>query len=298
MKALKLKTLENIFAYIFLLPALVLLSIWVLLPLLQTFWYSLLHIDLLRFSQKSFVGIKNYIELFRDFEFNRSVKVSIIFVSIVVPIQCVLALIVSVLLEKVSHKSKSFCRTVYFIPYIISPVAITIIFMKLFTKDGLLSKFFSWFGIPNTTWYTNLDLALLFLAFIYIWMSLGFYIVLFSVGLNTIPLELYDAAKVDGANSFQTFFYVVLPVLKPFIFLVLSTSIISAFQVFDQAYVLARGASLGSPAGATMTLPVFIYAQAFRYNNISYGASAAIVLLMLVLIITILLRTRFREEKA
>lgn len=286
---------EQISSYILLIPTLILLGVMVLYPLIQTAIFSLYRIDLLKFSERTFIGLKNYIELFKDSEFIRSLTTSIIFTIVVVPIQCILAFLIAILLEN-TFKFRGLFRTIFFIPYITSTVATAIIFMKLFTQDGLLSKFFSFFGLPNTTWYTNLDLALPFLAFIYIWTTLGFYIVLFSTGLNTIPEELYDAAKIDGANNVQTIRFITIPVLKPFIFLILSTAIISAFQVFDQAYVLARGASLGSPAGATMTLPVFVYAQAFRYNRVDHGAAAAMILLLLVLTITMVLRGRFSED--
>lgn len=292
---LKNRIMEIIYSYCFLLPALLLIIASIIYPLLQSFLMSFQNINLLNIDQRNYVGFNNYYQLLNDPQFNRSLRTTIIFVTIVVPIQSAIALILATLLNQIV-RLKAFFRTIYFIPYVTSTVAVTVVFMRLFTRGGILTNFFTKFGIPNVTWFANMSLALPFLSIIYVWMNVGFYTLLFLTGLQTIPAELYEAAAIDGANFFQKFRNITIPMLRPFTLLVLATGIISAFQIFDQAYVLSRGGTLGSPAGATMTMVVYIYAQAFRYNNLGYGNAAAVLLFFIVLGITLLLRRGFKEE--
>lgn len=286
---------EIIASYGFLLPALIFITAWIIYPLLQSFLMSFQDVDLLNFSQRKFIGFENYSQLFQDPRFVRSLKTTVIFVAVVVPIQSGFALIIATLLNQI-NRLKTFFRTIFFIPYVISTVAVTVVFMRLFTKGGILTELFAKFGLPDVTWFANMNLALPFLSIIYLWMNFGFYTLLFLTGLQTVPSEVYEAAAIDGANVFRRFWNITIPMLRPFTLLVLATGIISAFQIFDQAYVLSRGGTLGSPAGATMTMVVFIYAQAFRYNNLGYGNAAAILLLVIVLGVTLLLRKGFKEE--
>jgi multiple sugar transport system permease protein len=289
------KLQEALTAYVFLMPALVFIGLWIIYPLFQAFLMSFQELNLLNFSQRTFVGMENYRGLFEDPVFMESLRTTLIFALVVVPIQSIVALVIATVLHRLP-RCKTLFRTIFFTPYVTSTVAVTVVFMRLFVRNGILSDFLQLLGFPNVTWFANVDLALPFLSIIYVWMNFGFYTVLFLTGLQTIPTEVYDAAAVDGAHGFQLFWNIIIPMLRPFLFLVLTTGIISAFQVFDQAYVLSRGGSLGSPAGATMTLVVFIYAQAFRYNRFGYGAAASVILLLIVSLVTVLLRTIFQDE--
>jgi multiple sugar transport system permease protein len=290
------RTMKTILtAYLFLLPALFLLGVWQIYPLVQTFIMSFQEVNFFDFSNPTFVGLDNYRELLQDRDFGWALKTTVIFVCLVVPVQTCLSFLLAVLLNSL-NKGKSLFRTAFFIPYVTSTVAVTVVFMRLFTKDGGLTELFHALGLPNVSWFSDVDLALPFLALVYIWMNFGFFVILFLSGLQTVPKEVYDAAVIDGAGRAKVLRYITLPLVKPFVFLVLVTGIINAFQMFDQAFVISRGGSLGSPAGATMTLVIFIYSEAFRNNNMGYASAASVMLLLIVVVVTALLRINFKDD--
>jgi multiple sugar transport system permease protein len=146
------------------------------------------------------------------------------------------------------------------------------------------------------SWFADVHLALVFLASIYVWMNLGLYMVIFLSGLQTVPAELYEAARVDGASAMHELLFITIPSLRPFVLFVVISGMIGAFQVFDQAYVIAGGTVLGGPAGATSTIVIFIFAQAFRYNKLGPASAAAVLFLVVVSLATLVLRRVFREE--
>lgn len=289
------KFYSKIVAYLFVFPAFFVIAAVIIYPIIQSFVMSFQQIDLLNYSQREFVGLRNYIEIFKSPTFTRSLKLTLMFVAVVVPIQSFISLMISILLHRIK-KGKTFFRAGLFVPYITSTVAVTMVFMRLFTKNGPLTLLFTKLGFANVTWFANMKLAFPFLSTLYIWKNFGFYVLLFMNGLNTISPELYEAAEMDGANGLRKFYHITLPMLRPFLLLVFITEMIDAFKVFDEIYVLSRGGSLGSPAGSMLTLVAYIYAQAFRYNNLGYGAASSVVLLVFVWLVTTVLRRSFSDE--
>lgn len=276
-------------AWAMLAPALILLIWWFGQPIVQSVILSFQQVAKFNFDQRSFVGLQNFQQLTSDPAFARSLGITATFVLGVVPAQTILALVVAAVLQSI-RRAKGALRTAYFVPYMTSTVAITTIFMQLFVKGGLASTGLAIFGLPNETWYANPNLSLAFLVVVYVYMFVGLYIVIFSGGMETIPRDLYEAASVDGAGPLRQFWSITLPGLRPFTFFVVLTGIIQAIQVFDQAYVISGGTVLGSPAGATSTIVIFIYEQAFRLSNIGYASAATVVLLVLVIVIGVVSR--------
>jgi multiple sugar transport system permease protein len=276
-------TPETRAGWLMLAPAAVLLIWWFVVPIVQSIVLSVQQVGKFDFDQRSFVGLQNFTQLFADPAFSSSLGITAIFVIGVVPAQTILALVVAATLHGVGN-GKSALRTAYFVPYMTSTVAITTIFMQLFVKGGLVSTVVSLLGVPNATWYATPSLALPFLVVVYVYMFVGLYIVIFAGGIETIPQDLYEAASMDGAGVLRKFWSVTLPGLRPFTVFAVITGIIQAIQVFDQAYVIAGGTVLGSPAGATSTIVIFIYQQAFRLSNIGYASAATVVLLLIVIV--------------
>jgi multiple sugar transport system permease protein len=270
-------------AWLMLAPALVLLAWWCASPIVQSVILSFQSVGKYDLSQRGFVGLDNYTQLFSDPAFGSSVGITVTFVLGVVPAQTVLALLVAATLHGATRGKPAF-RTAFFVPYMTSTVAITTIFMQLFVKSGPITSILALFGLPNTTWYADPSLALAFLVIIYVYMFVGLYIVIFAGGIETVPAELYEAASMDGAGAFRRFWTVTLPGIRPFAVFVLVAGVIQAVQVFDQAYVISGGTVLGSPAGATSTLVIFIYQHAFRLSNIGYASAATVVLLLIVVL--------------
>lgn len=280
---------DNPAAWLMLAPAIALLIWWYAFPIVQSVVLSFQHVGQFDFNQRSFAGLQNFQQLFSDPAFRKSAGITAAFVAGVVPAQTVLALVIAAMLHSISRAKGAF-RTAYFVPYMTSTIAITTIFMQLFVKGGIAATALSVVGIPNETWYASTHLALAFLVIVYVYMFVGLYIVIFTGGMETIPKDLYEAASIDGAGPFRQFWAVTLPGVRPFMVFVLLTGIIQAIQIFDQAYVIAGGTVLGSPAGATSTIVIFIYQQAFRLLNIGYASAATVVLLVCMIVLGVLSR--------
>ena len=284
-------------AYVLLAPAAALLGVWFIYPIIDTVVLSFQQVNLFHFSERTYVGLTNFHQLWADPAFHHSLFITMIFVLLVVPAQTVLALLFAAVLQSVGG-GKSFFRTAVFLPYMTSTVAVTTVFMKLFVEGGPLAASISRvFGVPDTTWYAEPSYALPFLVIVYVYMYIGLYVIVFVGGIENVPVELHEAAKVDGAGTFQRFRFVTVPGVRPYVLFVIVAGFIQAVQIFDQAYVIAsNGAILGSPAGATATLVIFLYQQAFRLNNLGYGSAAAVVLLAIVFAGTVLTRRLLPER--
>jgi multiple sugar transport system permease protein len=282
-------------AYVLLAPALALLAAWFLYPIVSSFLLSVQSVNVFHYSQRAWVGLANFRQLLSDPVFRSTIRITLTFVLIVVPAQTVLALIAAVLLQGLRRLS-TFYRTALFVPYVTSTVAVTAVFMNLFTVHSALPAAFARLGLPDVSWFADVHLALPFLAMIYVWMNLGLYMVIFLSGLQTVPPELYEAARVDGAGAAHELLFITIPSLRPFLLFVVISGMIGAFQIFDQAYVISGGTVLGGPAGATSTFVIFIFAQAFRYNKLGIASAAAVLFLVVVSLATLVTRLVFREE--
>lgn len=280
---------ENAAAWAMLAPAVVLLAWWFVIPIVQSIVLSFQRVSKFHFNERTFIGLDNYTQLFADPAFRSSLGITATFVVLVVPAQTVLALLVASLLQSVSRGRTAF-RTAAFVPYMTSTVAITTIFMQLFVAHGPVTSVLARLGAPDVTWYATPSTALLFLVLVYVYMFVGLYVVIFVGGMESIPASLYEAATMDGAGAVRRFWHITVPGLRPFTAFVLLSGFIQAVQVFDQAYVITGGTTLGSPAGATSTIVIFIYQQAFRLNKVGYGSAATVVLLLAIIVAGVLSR--------
>jgi multiple sugar transport system permease protein len=294
-KGLKAKHSEWLTGYLFVAPILILMAVWFYYPVISTFRFSLTDANLLNLDRAKFIGLKNYFDVLKDDSFWGSLKISAQLTIIAVPIQSFIALIIAVNLNKII-KGKAFFRTLYYMPYITSTIAVTTVFMFLFVENGLATKLFTLIGLPNVTWHSDMKMALPFLAVICIWTYIGFYVVVFLSGLQTIPNEIYEACDVDGANSFQKFWRITVPMLRPTTFLVILSGVIFVLQFFDQPYALARGGSLGYPAGATSTATIFFYSEAFKFYKAGYGSASAFIVFLIIMAVTVIQKVFLDKE--
>ncbi len=295
-RAHNLKRESNAAAFLFLAPCVCMLCIWFVYPMLQAFLISFQDFNYMFKDRAVFVGLGNYIALFKDPDFYKAFSHSILFVIFVVPIQSFISLLLAVLINS-KLRARGFFRTAFYTPYVLSAVAVATVFMYFFVKDGFMAKLLSIFGIPNVTWYANVNLAMPFIAIMYIWQMVGFYMIYYLSGLQTISPQIYEAAQIDGANKVQTFFKITIPNLKPTTFLVMTYGTIQAFQLFDQISVItASNGGLGSPAGATSTLLTYFYTYSFKYYKMGYGSAVAVVLFCVIMLISVLQRKLTRLE--
>lgn len=293
---MRLASSSKFVGYLFVAPILIFMGIWFYYPLIQSFVYSFQDISFLNPDAAKFIGLQNYTEMLKDSDFWGALKNSAIITAVAVPLQSVIALLIAVGLNKITRLKTTF-RTLFYLPYITSTVAVTTVFMYLFMQqDGIATKFFTLFGMEDVSWYASTKYALPFLILITVWTYVGFYVVVYLGGLQNIPYDIYESGMVDGANAWQRLRYITIPMLKPTTFLVLTSGLIYAMQLFDQPYALARNGSLGSPAGATSTIVIYFYSQAFSFNRAGYGSAAAFIIFALIILLTIIQKRFVKED--
>ncbi len=243
------------------------------------------------FKQMNFVGFQNYIDMFSDGYFTVSLKNNILFTLITVPLTLVVSLLLAVGVNSVRAGSKVF-RMLFFFPYITSMVAVGIIWTLLFNpKVGPINNMLRAVGIANPPgWLLSTTWALPAIMIVQIWKMSGYYMIIFLAGLQGIPTQLYEAAKIDGANKLQLFFNITLPMLSPTTFLVMILLVINSFQVFDLVSIMTEG----GPGRATNVLVYRIYQEGFKYNHFGYASAEAYFLFAIILVVTII---QFRGQK-
>lgn len=277
----KLRKQEAIAGWIFVLPAVAFWLIWFLYPAIKAICISFYQYNYATPETNAFIGLDNYIRLFHDPKFFTAMGHSFLMVLIIVPLQTLISFAIAVLLNG-KIRCKGFFRSSCYIPYVISAVAVTIFFMYFFVKDGPATKFFSLLGLENVSWFASTKYALAFLIIVYVWQEVGFYMVIFIGGLQEVPAELYEAAKVDGAGAWQRLIKITVPLIKNTTYLVLTFGMINALQIFDQIAAMSKQSPLGSPSGTTSTLVTFLYQQSFSYMDMGYGSAAAVILFLII----------------
>ena len=282
---------------LFVTPFVALWIIWFFIPLIESFLRSFQDANFITLETASFIGLDNYFTLFEDRDFFRAITNSLLLVAVAVPVQTIMALLFAMALNR-EIPGKGFFRTLYFLPYVTSPIAVATVFMILFTQGNFFSVLMSYLGFPDTTWTANLTLALPFVMILYVWQQVGFFMVIYLAGLQGIPRELYEACQVDGANALQKFLNVTVPVLRPVTSFVVTVGIIYAFQIFDQVAAISRYGQLGSPAGRTSTLISYFIQVGIREMEIGLGSASIVVFFLLILGVTMIQRRLLKERDA
>ena len=295
-RRMRVQTKRYLFCYIGLLPV-VLLFVWLRInPLISTIKLSFYDWNLIK-AFKPFVGLKNYLRLFDDRLFVLALRNTAFFAFATVFVGIVLSLALAVALNKPS-KMSGFYQTVYFLPVITPMVPVSVVWKWIYDPGyGLLNYFLSFLGIKPVGWLMYPNIALISIIIMCIWKALGYNMIMFLVGLKNIPNQYYEAAAIDGANGWEIFLNITLPLLKPIIMYVFVTSTIEGFNIFTPVYVMTTG-SQGAPGNAVRTLVFNIYEEGFRYFKMGYASSQAVVLLLIVLGLTLMQLKVFSGEDA
>ncbi len=228
-------------------------------------------------------GLENYRAVFSDGLFWRSFSNTIFFVVGTVPPTAVLSLLLALLIER-AGRFRGFLRTGYFVPSVVSLAVISLVFKYVYSKQGMLNLVLGLFGAEGQKWLLNPRLALPSIMVMDIWASIGYYAIFYLAALQTVPRELYDAARVDGAGSWSTFRSVTLPWIRPVIVFVVVVNTIRAFQVFVEVVIMTRG----GPMGSTMTLVYYMYEKAFHHVDIGAASSVAFIVFILITLFALL----------
>ena len=265
--------------YLFLLPALVLLTIFVFYPIGAVLYYSLTDYDIVR--PPVFVGLKNFIALLDDDVFRLALLHSFIYL-IVTPILIILSIILAIVVNR-RLRGIQIYRALYFVPAVSGSIAIGLSWRWLFDRSGFINSVLQSWGVIDTPiqWLSTPSLVLPIAMLLTIWAGIGYYSVIFLAGLQNVPEELYDAARIDGCNDFQKHRYVSIPALRPQIVFVAVISSLAALKVFDEIYVLTNRTGGVLHSGTTMVF--YLWEQAFGRSNAGYASAIAIVLLVITL---------------
>jgi ABC-type sugar transport system permease subunit len=277
---------RNAWAYVFISPFYILYAVFGMFPLIYGLWLSFHEWD--GISPMEWVGLENYTTLLVDDIWWKTIYNTIwLFFGATVP-QLTLALILAFIINSAYIKGKDFFRAAYFMPIVASAVAVALIFTYLFgTKYGLLNYGLSFFGIEPIDWLGSSTWLKPSIALVTIWQWTGYSMIIFLAGLQSINQELYEAAKVDGAQTRDVFRHITLPLLRPVILFQVILSIIGAMQTFDIPVMLAGGTQSSAPGGtdrAGLVSAVLVYWTAFKYTEFGYAAAMAFVLFILILI--------------
>lgn len=272
---------EETLFLLFILPNLLLFSIFTYWPLLYNVYLSMVQWDFLS-PDKRFVGLDNYRFLANSDEFWGVMRSTAIYTVGAVGGAVVLGLLAALLLNE-KLRFRTGVRAMIFAPTLLSGVAISIVWFYIFDpRVGLFREILSWIGVTSPPWLGDPNWALVSVIIVYVWKNLGFAAVIYLAGLQAIPRDLYEAAKVDGSNALQRFRDVTWPQLGSIHFFVMVTSILGTLQSFD----IIRTLTEGGPVNATTNLIYFTYEQSFINNNAGRGASSAMVLFIVMLVIT------------
>lgn len=271
---------EAFCGWLFIGPALIGFSLFYLLPTLRAFYIGLTSWNLL--SPARFVGLANYRQLIADHRFWDSIGVTVLYVVYNIPIQTGLALLLAVLLDRFGRSLV--VRSAVLLPFLISNVIAALIWSWLLDPVlGYGNSLFAALGLGRHAFFSDASLALPAIAAINIWRNVGFNALLFYTGLQAIPRHLYEAAYLEGANAWQVFRLVTLPLLRPIIVFVLVTSVIGSFQIFDTIAVTTQG----GPGSSTRTIMWYIYQNAFGSLRMGYASAMSCVLFVGLVIVTL-----------
>jgi len=235
-------------------------------------------------SPMEYIGLNNYIRLFKDEVFFRSLINTLIFLVIHIPLQIIVALFLAVILNQ-NIKFRGFFRAAFFLPVIVSGVVVTILWQQLYGFDtGLLNRLLVSIGLGKVGWLTDPNIAMPSIALMATWKNVGLYIVLFLVGLQTVPTQYYEAADIEGASRWQKFYKITLPMINPTIFLVVILSTIGGFSLFIEPYVMTGG----GPLNSTISAVLYIYKQGFFYYHMGYSATLGLFFALIIMAVVVI----------
>ena len=278
-------------AILMLLPALVLILVFLIVPIVLTFILAFTNARLISPEPARFIGVDNFVRLFGSDTFWASLRNTVIFAVVIVPFQSALALVLAFLVNT-KTRGTNFFRTVYFLPVVTSIVVVSMLWLFLYQPNGLINALLAKIGIQGPDWLGNPNTALLAIIFMSAWQAVGFHMVIWLSGLQTIPGELYEAADLDGANTWQKFAHVTWPGLRQTRTFILITITISAFALFSQVNLMTDG----GPLDATTTLVYQAVRTGFQQQQTGYASAISLVFFVLVLAVSLIQRYLTRDK--
>ncbi len=283
LRGVTLRTRRTLTTYSFLLVPLLFFVCIRIAPMIYAFAMS--------FTEQNESGftLSNYQQLIHDGTFWRAALNTLLYVVITVPLQMAIGLCIALAVERV-QRLRWFYRMMYFLPYITSTVAVSWVWRLMYDANtGLLNEVLSWFHIPPQGWLSSPSQALVSVSMVMIWQAAGFNMLIFLAGLKAVPRHFYEAAQLDGAGKWNTFWRVTWPLLNPTIVFLAVTGVITALQTFTQIENLtaSSGQEAGGPLHSTLSVVVYMYDSAFNNFNLQYASAIAVILFLFILLVTV-----------
>lgn len=272
--------------YLFIAPNILVVLLFAIYPLVQNVLTSLTD------SSGGFAGLDNYTGMLSDEGFMSSLRNTLFYTILVVPVTVALSLLVAVGLNRIMPLKRTI-RAAFLLPYLLSWSVSGLVWRQMFSTDnGIINSALSAVGLPTSGWLLDPNMTMVSLSMVGVWAGLGYYMMIYLAGLQSVPTSLYEAARLDGATRVQQFRYVTLPALRPITSLVLVLSVIASFRVFEQIYVMTGG----GPGRASFVLVLYVYIKAFTEFSLGYAAAIATVLFLALLVITVTLQKLLKSD--
>jgi multiple sugar transport system permease protein len=285
---------EALTGYSFMAPTILVMATFTILPIAYAIFLAFHKVRILGEINYRFIGLKSFIRMMDDERVWIALKNTAEYVLIVVPIQTILALVLALILNSQIKGKKTF-RIIFFLPTVTSSAVLTLIFMWIYNSNGLLNNILAFLGLPTYNWIGDPTVALKAIMLMNIWSTAPFFMVIYLAALQDISVSLYEAATIDGANKWDQFISITLPLLKPVTFFIVVMGVIGTFQLFDQSYIFSAGS--GGPNNSTLTIVLLIYQYAFKSLDMGYAAALALMLAGVIMVATLIQRYFFKEEK-
>ncbi len=288
----KINRNEIIVGYLFILPAMILLFLFIILPMTSAVSYSFTNYFLLKPGQQEFIGLKNYQRIFTDDQLFKSFLNTCQFVIKVVPLQLSVALALALIINK-HFKANGFYRVAYFSPAILSLVVVSILWSSLLNPtSGLVNEVLSKFNIAQQPFLTSTKQAMNSIVVISAYSGCGYQMLIFLAGLKNIDQSMYEAATIDGANKVKQFIHITLPSLRAIMIYQIITIVIQAFKLIVQPMVMTGG----GPEYSTITILQFIYEEGFRHRYIGYASAVTVLFTIFLIIVSLIIKKVLPDE--
>ena len=277
--------------YLFILPAAIVLIVFFFIPFFQTFGLSFLDYSKDIYNPV-FIGIDNYIKLFKNPVFYKVMWNTFIYLFVAVPVLAILPLFLAILINQ-KIKGVTLYKILIYLPVIVSIVVAAIAFKWLYADQGILNYLVTKLGFSAVGWLTDPNYALYSVIIVTIWKGIGYYMIIYLAALMSVPKELYEACEIDGANFLTKHLTVTVPHIMPTIALVTTISAISAMKVFAEIYVMTKG----GPLNSSKTIVYYIYERAFENLDLGFASAMAVVLLVIVMVFSLINILCFERNK-
>jgi multiple sugar transport system permease protein len=292
------KLREALVGYAFVIVPMAIFALFFFYPLVRAFYISRYEWGGLTGKAAS-VGLGNYWDLYHDDVFRRALKNTLMFTVVVVPLQMALGLVMAIVVNQ-KIRARTFFRAAFYFPSLVSSAAITVIAIYILYSGGLLNHFLESVHlgalIPDQrSWFDDSDTALWSIVGLNAWTTSGTMMLFYLASLQSIPTDVYEAAAIDGASAWRTFWRITFPLLKPGHYFVAVVSVIGALKVFDQAFIVSKGA--GGPAYSTLTVVLYLYRTTFANFDYGHGAAIGVVLFVIIFSLTLVQRVLFGKAE-